>query len=207
MNGTNIAIVIFSCTFGTDFEKLKLTIEKIKINNNLTLKEHMNKNLKLAIMLVGASILCSTVTMMATSELQKKGVITDTYVLNKESTATDDGFVKTASRPVDFSRDFTDVAESTINCVVSIKSYATPQQNMYQGDFFDPFEFFFGYGKGYRLAHYEENKIADLQCLPDSLQGTEYYVPTSEGVEARIKTRLEQIKAWKAELKRKRRGT
>ena len=64
-----------------------------------------------------------------------------------------------------------------------------------------------GYGKGYRLAHYEENKIADLQCLPDSLQGTEYYVPTSEGVEARIKTRLEQIKAWKAELKRKRRGT
>ena len=61
-----------------------------------------------------------------------------------------------------------------------------------------------GYGKGYRLAHYEENKIADLQCLPDSLQGTEYYVPTSEGVEARIKTRLEQIKAWKAELKRKR---
>ena len=85
INGTNIAIVIFSCTFGTGFEKLNLTIEKIKINNNLTLKEHMNKNLKLAIMLVAASILGSTVTMMATSELQKKGVITDTYVLNKES--------------------------------------------------------------------------------------------------------------------------
>ena len=59
-----------------------------------------------------------------------------------------------------------------------------------------------GYGKGYRLAHYEENKIANLQCLPDSLQGTEYYVPTSEGVEARIKTRLEQIKAWKAKLEK-----
>ena len=34
----------------------------------------MNKNLKLAIMLVAASILGSGVTMMATSELQKKGV-------------------------------------------------------------------------------------------------------------------------------------
>ena len=63
-----------------------------------------------------------------------------------------------------------------------------------------------GYGKGYRLAHYEENKIADLQCLPDGLEGREYYVPTDQGVEARVKARLEQIKAWKAELKRRRSG-
>ena len=108
----------------------------------------MNKNLKLAIMLIAASILGSGVTMMATSELQKKGVIADTYVQNKDSRTTDDSFVQTASHPVDLSRDFTDVAESTINCVVSIKSYATPQQNIYQGDFFDPFEFFFGPGFG-----------------------------------------------------------
>ena len=60
------------------------------------------------------------------------------------------------------------------------------------------------YGKGYTLAHYAENKIADLQCLPDSLQGTEYYSPTSEGVEARIAKRLAEIKAWKAELVRRR---
>ena len=113
----------------------------------------MKKNLKLAIMLVAASVLGSAATMMATSELQKKGVITDTYVLTKESkTTTDDGFVKTASHPVDFSRDFTDVAESTINCVVSIKSYATPQQSMYQGGFIDPFEFFFGPGFGQGTA-------------------------------------------------------
>ena len=62
------------------------------------------------------------------------------------------------------------------------------------------------YGKGYKLAHYAENKIADLQCLPDSLQGTEYYTPTSEGVEARIAKRLEEIKAWKAELVRRRKA-
>ena len=109
----------------------------------------MNKNLKLAIMLVVASIMGSAVTMMATSELQKKGVITDTYVLTKENKTSDadNGFVRTSTHPVDFSRDFTDVAESTINCVVSIKSFATPQ-NMYQGDFFDPFEWFFGPGFG-----------------------------------------------------------
>ena len=61
-----------------------------------------------------------------------------------------------------------------------------------------------GYGKGYRLAHYEENKIADLQCLPDSLAGTEYYRPTSEGVEAKIAARLDAVKAWKKHLAEKR---
>ena len=110
----------------------------------------MNKNLKLAIMLVGASILGSTVTMMATSELQKKGVITDTYVLTKENKTSDadNGFVRTTTRTVDMSRDFTDVAENTINCVVSIKNFATPKQNYYGGDFIDPFEWFFGPGFG-----------------------------------------------------------
>ena len=118
----------------------------------------MNKNLKLAIMLVAASILGSGVTMMATSELQKKGVITDTYLSNKDNKDSSDGLIQTASRPVDLSRDFTDVAESTINCVVSIKSYATPQQSMYGGDFFDPFEWFFGpgYGQGQRQRQQQQ---------------------------------------------------
>lgn len=119
----------------------------------------MKRNLKLAIMLVAASMMGSAATMMATSELQKKGVITDTYVLNKESNAAaNDGFVKTSTRMVDMSRDFTDVAESTINCVVSIKSYATPQQSMYQGGFIDPFEFFFGpgYGQGQRKQQQQQ---------------------------------------------------
>ena len=120
----------------------------------------MNKNLKLAIMLVAASILGSGVTMMATSELQKKGVITDTYLSNKDNKVSSDGLVQTASHPVDLSRDFTDVAESTINCVVSIKSYATPQQSMYQGDFFDPFEFFFGpgFGQGQRQRKQQQQQ-------------------------------------------------
>jgi hypothetical protein len=36
----NIAVVIFRCTFGTGFEKLKLTFEKIKNDNKLTLETH-----------------------------------------------------------------------------------------------------------------------------------------------------------------------
>ena len=126
----------------------------------------MKKNLKLVLMLVAASILGSAATMMATSELQKKGVITDTYVLNKESKTTDNGFVTTSGRTVDLSRDFTDVAESTINSVVSIKVYATPQQNYYQGgDFFDPFEFFFGpgFGQGQRQRKQQQQQKSDPQ--------------------------------------------
>ena len=33
--------------------------------------------------------------------------------------------------------------------------------------------------------------------LPDSLLGREYYHPTDEGVEWKIKARLAEIKAWK----------
>ena len=127
----------------------------------------MNKNLKLGIMFVAASMLGSAATMMATSELQKKGVITDTYVLSKDSKADvdDSGFVRTSVRPVDMSRDFTDVAENTINCVVSIKSYATPKQNYYQGDFIDPFEFFFGpgFGQGQRQRQQQQQQKSEPQ--------------------------------------------
>ena len=53
------------------------------------------------------------------------------------------------------------------------------------------------YGKGYRYAHDFEEKVTDMQCLPDSLEGWQYYIPTEMGKEARFKTRYEQLKAWK----------
>ena len=53
------------------------------------------------------------------------------------------------------------------------------------------------YGKGYQYAHDLEDRIADMQCLPDSLAGREYYRPTEQGGEGRFKTRLEQIKEWR----------
>ena len=54
-----------------------------------------------------------------------------------------------------------------------------------------------GYGKGYQYAHDTEEKLTDMQCLPDSLAGRSYYVPTSQGWESKLAERLEQIKAWK----------
>jgi putative ATPase len=51
-----------------------------------------------------------------------------------------------------------------------------------------------GYGQGYQYAHDVEGKIADMQCLPDNLRDRTYYHPTSEGVEKRIRERLEEIK-------------
>lgn len=54
-----------------------------------------------------------------------------------------------------------------------------------------------GYGKGYQYAHDTEDKITNMQCLPDSLLGREYYKPTDQGLETRFKERLQQIKDWK----------
>ena len=54
-----------------------------------------------------------------------------------------------------------------------------------------------GYGKGYQYAHDTEEKVADMQCLPDSLGNRVYYHPTNEGVEKRIRERLEEIKRLK----------
>ena len=53
------------------------------------------------------------------------------------------------------------------------------------------------YGEGYQYAHDTKEKMARMQCLPDSLLDREYYRPTEEGVEGRFKARLEAIKKWK----------
>lgn len=53
------------------------------------------------------------------------------------------------------------------------------------------------YGKGYQYAHDTADKLTNMQCLPDSLLGTTYYNPTTQGLEARVKARLEEIKRWK----------
>ncbi|GAC1683898.1 MAG: replication-associated recombination protein A [Terriglobales bacterium] len=51
-----------------------------------------------------------------------------------------------------------------------------------------------GYGQGYKYAHDLDNKVADMQCLPDNLKERVYYEPTNEGVEKRIRERLQEIK-------------
>ena len=55
------------------------------------------------------------------------------------------------------------------------------------------------YGKGYQYAHDTAEKLTAMQCLPDSLLGREYYLPTDQGLEARYKERLAEIKQWKTQ--------
>jgi putative ATPase len=54
------------------------------------------------------------------------------------------------------------------------------------------------YGKGYRYAHNEEGKVADMDCLPESLKGRRYYYPTQEGREKLLAQRMEEIRRIRA---------
>ena len=59
-----------------------------------------------------------------------------------------------------------------------------------------------GYGQGYQYAHNTEDKLTDMQCLPDSLLGKSYYRPTTQGLEYKFKDRMEQIRQWKESHKK-----
>ena len=58
-----------------------------------------------------------------------------------------------------------------------------------------------GYGQGYQYAHEAEHKVANMQCLPDNLRERQYYFPTNEGVERRIRERLEEIQRLRKGVK------
>ena len=51
-----------------------------------------------------------------------------------------------------------------------------------------------GYGKDYQYAHDIEGKVANMQCLPENLKDRIYYRPTNEGIEKRIRDRMEEIR-------------
>lgn len=53
------------------------------------------------------------------------------------------------------------------------------------------------YGEGYQYAHDTEEKLTDMECLPESLKGKCYYSPTEHGDEAAVKRRLEAIKEFR----------
>ncbi|MDF2938802.1 MAG: family ATPase [Paenibacillaceae bacterium] len=54
------------------------------------------------------------------------------------------------------------------------------------------------YGEGYQYAHDTEDKLTMMECLPESLQDRQYYQPTTQGNEARVKEWLEKINTWRA---------
>ncbi len=61
-----------------------------------------------------------------------------------------------------------------------------------------------GYGRDYQYAHDLDEKVADMQCLPDNLRDRVYYEPTSEGVEKRIRERLEDLKRRRSQVSQRR---
>ena len=54
------------------------------------------------------------------------------------------------------------------------------------------------YGRGYQYAHDVEGRVADMECLPPSLAGRQYYKPTGEGRERQLAQRMEEIARIKA---------
>jgi putative ATPase len=61
-----------------------------------------------------------------------------------------------------------------------------------------------GYGSGYVYAPHTEEGVGGIDCLPESLQGTRFYEPKGDGFEAKLKARLEQYRALREEVKKKR---
>ena len=54
------------------------------------------------------------------------------------------------------------------------------------------------YGKGYQYAHDVEDRVADMDCLPESLRGRAFYHPTQEGREKLLAQRMEEVKRIRA---------
>ena len=61
-----------------------------------------------------------------------------------------------------------------------------------------------GYGKGYVYAPDTEEGVGGLDCLPEALQGTRFYQPKGEGFEARLKERMEKVRALRDSVRGKR---
>jgi putative ATPase len=57
------------------------------------------------------------------------------------------------------------------------------------------------YGKGYQYAHDYDEGVANMSCLPESLQDRVYYEPKDAGLEREIRQRLERWRALKKHSK------
>jgi putative ATPase len=50
------------------------------------------------------------------------------------------------------------------------------------------------YAKGYKHAHKESDAITDMECMPPSLSGVVFYVPSGRGFEERLRERVEWLR-------------
>ncbi|MBN2544535.1 MAG: replication-associated recombination protein A [Spirochaetes bacterium] len=58
------------------------------------------------------------------------------------------------------------------------------------------------YGKGYEYSHDYEIPVTGMQCLPDELDGQEYYKPHNFGFEKKLRESLLKIREIKEQLKK-----
>ena len=63
-----------------------------------------------------------------------------------------------------------------------------------------------GYSEGYVYAPHTEEGVGGIDCLPEALQGTRFYEPRGEGLEAELKERLERYRALREKVKKSRGG-
>jgi len=56
-----------------------------------------------------------------------------------------------------------------------------------------------GYGHDTSTRTMLKGKSANMQCLPDNLRDRVYYRPTNEGIEKRIRERLEEIRSARSQ--------
>jgi putative ATPase len=61
-----------------------------------------------------------------------------------------------------------------------------------------------GYGKGYQYDHDAEGGIAlGQQCLPDALEGTEFYQPVERGLEVKLREKLDSLRELRRQARKK----
>jgi putative ATPase len=51
-----------------------------------------------------------------------------------------------------------------------------------------------GYGRGYKYAHQYDERITDMQCLPENLKDRQYYEPTDQGLEKSLKEKWDWVR-------------
>jgi putative ATPase len=54
-----------------------------------------------------------------------------------------------------------------------------------------------GYGRDYQYAHDAPDRLTNMACLPESLRGRRYYLPTEEGFEKKLKEKLQALEEWR----------
>jgi putative ATPase len=61
-----------------------------------------------------------------------------------------------------------------------------------------------GYGKGYQYDHDVQGGVAfDQQCLPDALEGTEFYHPVERGLELKLREKMQSLRDARAQARKK----